>query len=260
MAAREHHWDVDKGEILLPDIPMDVVVHLAGENIAGGRWTRERKRKLRESRINGTRLLVEELKKGGRLPRRFLSASAVGIYQPVDGSSVAEDAPVAEGFLGGLASDWEAEAMALEGVPVACMRFGIVLGRGGGVLGKMELPFKLGLGGALGDGSQWMSWIALEDVVKAVLFLIAKPEITGAVNLTSPEPCTNSEFTKALSKALHRPAFIPVPAFFLRLVFGEMADAALLASSRVIPQRLMKEGFEFGHSRIVEALKSIYSD
>ncbi len=234
------------------------VVNLAGENIAAGRWTAARKAAIRDSRLQATRTLVAAIRSASCPPRVFVSASAVGIYAPGD-ARVDESGVLGEGFLAEVCRAWEGEALAAAGpnVRVVCARFGVVLGASGGALPRMLPVFRLGLGGRLGGGTQWMSWISLADAVAGLRFALASATLAGPVNLVAPEPVTNSEFTAALGRAVRRPAFLPVPAAAISLLFGEMGRATLLASSRVVPSRLLEAGFQFRHPTVSSALESV---
>jgi len=253
-------WDPARGTVDPAALEgLDAVVHLAGEGIADARWSDAVKQRLRDSRIRGTRVLVDALAARERLPKVFLSASAVGYYGDRGSEDLSESSPAGTGFLPSLCQDWEAEcarAGAL-GMRQAHLRLGTVLAPDGGVLQRTLLPFKLGAGGRLGNGRQWMSWIALPDAVGAVLHLLGREASAGAYNLTSPNPVTNSQYTQSLRRALSRPALIPVPAFALRLAFGEMADALLLSSQRALPVRLKAEGFRWQLPFIGEALNRL---
>jgi uncharacterized protein len=237
----------------------DAVVNLAGASIAGGRWTAERKELLRSSRVDTTRELVNALAKMNARPRVLVSASAIGIYGNHGDELLTEESKAGADFLAGLAQEWEAEALKAEalGIRVVLARFGIILARDGGALAKMLLPFKFGVGGELGSGQQWMSWVTLEDVVGSLRMALEKNEMRGAVNIVAPQPLRNAEFTKVLAKAMHRPAIFPAPAFALRLALGEMADALLLSSQRVMPQALEKLGYRFLHADLASALKTL---
>lgn len=231
---------------------IDAVVHLAGESIAGGRWTDARKAAIRESRVRGTSLLAQTLSGLARKPRVFVSASAVGIYGDRGDAVLDETSASGEGFLAEVGQAWEdaADAAREAGIRMVHPRIGVVLDPSGGALAKMLLPFKLGAGGRLGDGHQFMSWIALDDAVGALAFMIEHDALSGAVNLTAPQPVTNREFTRALAHALRRPAALPVPGWALRLAVGELADAALLGGARVLPSRLLQAGFAFEHPEL----------
>jgi len=235
----------------------DAIVHLAGEPV-GQRWTPSVKRRILASRVVGTRRLVKALGNIESRPAVLVSTSAIGMYGSRGEEVLTEDSRPGQGFLAEVCTAWEAEADAAQalGVRVVKLRLGMVLGPEGGALARMLLPFRAGLGGALGSGSQWMSWIHIEDLVDLILFAIRKADLGGAVNATSPNPVTNAEFTGALASVLRRPAFIPVPAFALRLLFGEGAAVAL-DSERVLPQAALAAGFEFRHPEIRAALKSL---
>ena len=237
----------------------DAVVNLAGASIAGVRWTDKRKHLLRTSRIATTRALVKALAKMNARPRVLVSASAIGIYGDRGDEVLTEESKPGMDFLTGLAREWEAEALKAEalGIRVVLARFGIILARHGGALAKMLLPFKLGAGGRLGSGKQWMSWITLEDVVGVIRFALENNAVRGAVNVVAPHPAQNSDFTKALAKELHRPALFPAPAFALRLALGEMADALLLSSQRVMPQVLEKLGYRFLYPELPTAFNAV---
>jgi uncharacterized protein len=235
----------------------DAVVHLAGASIAGGRWTAARKRLLRTSRIEATRHLVESLGALARPPRIFLCASAIGYFGDRGDESVDEQSAPGTDFLAKLTEDWEREqaAAARFGARVVSMRFGIVLAGSGGALPRMAMPFKFGAGGRLGSGRQWMSWIALRDVVGIAKFALANAALAGPVDSVAPEPMRNTDFTRALADVLHRPAIFPAPPFALRLALGEMADALLLSSQRVFPRRLEVAGYAFEQTDLRAALR-----
>jgi uncharacterized protein (TIGR01777 family) len=236
---------------------VDAVVNLAGEPIAQ-RWTSERKRKIRESRVAATSLLCQAIARLRRKPRVFLSGSAIGIYGDREQEELDETSAPGADFLAETALAWErATDPAREaGVRVVLLRTGIVLGRGGGALAKMLLPFKLGLGGRVGPGTQWMSWIGLHDWVAATRFLLATDAIGGPVNLVAPNPVPNAEFAATLARVLGRPALAHVPARAIDLLFGEMGRATLLASQRVHPRQLMEAGFEFDHPTLEQSLRA----
>lgn len=251
-------WNPETGEVDQSALRAwggpDAVVHLAGENIARRRWSAEQKRRIRDSRVNATEKLCRSLQ-----TPVFICASAVGYYGNRGGQTLTESEPPGSDFLARVCVDWEraAQCCANSGGRVVQLRFGLILARHGGALAKMLPIFRAGLGGRLGRGTQWVSWISLRDVVRAIQFALENRELTGAFNTVAPNPVTNSEFTRALAGALRRPAFLPVPAFALRLVFGEMADATLLTSQRAISRRLMDHGFQFSHPEIAAALKQI---
>jgi uncharacterized protein (TIGR01777 family) len=256
-AKGEAGWNPQTGDIDTMALgEVDVVVHLAGENIAGGRWTARRKELLRSSRVGPTRALAEALGRMTRRPKAFVSASAVGYYGDQGDTWVQEDDGPGTGFLCRLAQDWEKAAgpAAEAGIRVVYPRIGIVLTPSGGALQKMLLPFRMGLGGRLGSGRQYMSWISLGDLVLALLHMVERDDLAGAVNVVTPSPVTNALFTKALGQVLHRPTVMRVPGFLLRFALGEMADAALLASTRVRPARLDSTGFVFHEPELEGAL------
>ena len=253
-------WDAEKGIVdqkALESIAPDVVVNLAGEPL-DQRWTEERRRKIRDSRVNGTMALSRALAGLTKKPSVLVNGSAMGIYGAHRGDEIlADDASPGDDFLAKTAREWEDATRPASdaGIRVAISRTGLVLGKDGGVLAKLLTPFRLGVGGRLGSGTQWMSWITLEDMVRALRFLIDTRTAAGAFNLVAPEPSTNAEFTRVLARALGRPAVFPVPKFALELVFGVMADDTILASQRVVPKRLAGAGFEFRHPRLEEALR-----
>src|SRR5574341_169960 len=235
----------------------DVVIHLAGEDIAAGRWTQARKHTIRESRIHGTRLLCETLARLTQKPRVVITASGVGYYGNHDPDHrVDETSPRGTGFLADLVRDWEQAAAPAQaaGIRVVHTRFGIVLSPNGGALAKMLPVFKVGLGGKVGTGRQVMSWVALDDVPSVMLHVIAHESLSGPVNVVSPHPVTNAEFTRILGKVLGRPAILPLPGFAARLLFGEMADALLLGGAHVIPRRLGETDFHFAYPDLEQGL------
>jgi uncharacterized protein len=237
---------------------VDVIVNLAGESIAK-RWTSARRRRIRSSRVDGTDLLVTAIGKSGRRPVTLINASAVGYYGDRGADVLDERQPPGRGFLAEICRQWEHAATAASrlGANVVTMRTGVVLSSTGGALPKMLLPFRLGLGGRIGNGRQWMSWIALDDLVRAIAWLIDHPDISGPVNMTSPNPVTNAEFTKALGAAIHRPTILPVPGIALQLALGEMAGETLLASQRAVPTVLTASGFSFTSPEIRQALATL---
>lgn len=257
-AEDEVRWDpfgeIDSGALE----GVDAVVHLAGAGIGDHRWTESYKRQIRDSRVEGTRTLARALAGLDRRPAVFVSGSAVGYYGDTGDVAVDESAPEGEGFLPALCRDWEAAAQPAvdAGIRVVHPRTGLVLSREGGLLGKVLPLFRLGLGGRLGGGRQWMSWITVADQVAALRFLI-NDGLSGPVNLTAPEPVTNAAFTAAVGRAVHRPARFIVPAPALRLALGGFADEGALVSQRVLPDRLAKAGFTFGHPDIDTALASV---
>ncbi len=256
-------WDPETGRLSRGELEgFDAVIHLAGENI-GARWTAARRRRIRESRVRGTSLLSEALAGLRQPPRTLISASAVGIYGSRGDEILTEASPTGDpnDFLVSVGRDWEAaaEPARAAGIRVVHPRFGVVLGPDGGALQRLLLPFRLGLGGRVGSGRQWMSWIAIHDAVTALRHIMATETLAGPINVTAPEPVTNREFTRTLARVLRRPAVVPVPATALRLVFGAMADGTLLASTRVLPERLLRSGYRFGDGSLEPALRSLLS-
>jgi uncharacterized protein (TIGR01777 family) len=237
----------------------DAVVHLAGESIASGRWSPEKKARIRDSRIKGTQLLSGALTETSQPPRVFVSASAIGFYGSRGDEVLTEQSAAGNDFLAGVCKEWEqaAEPAAGMGIRLVKARFGIILDKEGGALAKMLPPFRMGIGGRIGDGKQWMSWIALADVIGALEFVIENQALSGPVNFVAPNSVTNATFTSALGRILGRPTFLPVPAFGARLAFGEMADALLLSSQRVEPKRLNAAAFRFRYSNLNDALSEI---
>jgi uncharacterized protein (TIGR01777 family) len=236
---------------------VDAVVHLAGENIAAGRWTSARKAEIRQSRVEGTRRLCEALARLAQPPRVFVSASAIGFYGDRGAQTLTEESGAGSGFLPDVCREWEAatEPASQAGIRVVNLRFGMVLSPAGGALQKMLPPFKLGLGGRIGSGAQFMSWIAIDDAVGAIHQALSAESLRGPVNAVAPTPVTNAEFARTLARILRRPAFMPVPQFAARLAFGEMADALLLASARVMPVRLQESGYHFRFPELEGALR-----
>jgi hypothetical protein len=252
-------WNPATSELGGAGVGPDAVVNLAGASIAGGRWTKDRKALLHSSRIDTTRALVKALAKMNARPRVLVSASAIGIYGDRDDEVLTEESKPGTDFLAGLAREWEAEALKAEtlGIRVVLARFGIILTQHGGALAKMLIPFKLGAGGRLGSGKQWMSWITLEDVVGILKSMLENSTVRGPVNVVAPGAVPNAEFTKVLARALHRPALFPAPAFVLRLAMGEMADALLLSSQRVTSQVLEKLSYRFLHPELSVGLSAV---
>jgi len=255
-------WNPQTGELGGAAVGADAVVNLAGASVAEGRWTETRKRLLRSSRVDATHALLTALAKMNAKPSVLVSASAIGFYGNRGDEVLTESSTPGEGFLSDLAKDWEAEALRAEvfRTRVVLLRFGIILAKHGGALPKMMLPFKLGIGGKVASGGQWMSWVALEDVVEIIKFVLATRDVSGAVNVVVPEPVRNTEFTHAVANTLHRPAVVPAPAIALKLALGrEMAEALLLSSQRVVPTALARIGYRFVHPRLEPALEQILS-
>lgn len=236
----------------------DAVVHLAGASIGDGRWSANRKRELWNSRIDSTRLLVEHFATLKQKPSVFVCASAIGVYGNRGDEELSDDAAAGGGFLADLVQAWEAEAHKAEalGIRVVTLRSAIVLAQDGGALAKMLTPFKFGVGGRLGSGKQWMSWIALEDEARAIAWTLTHEELHGPVNLAAPHPTRNADFTKVLGHVLHRPTLFPVPKFGLRLLFGQMGEELLLYSQRVAPTKLQRSGFAFHYPELETALEA----
>ena len=254
----EIEWHPNKDEVSAASLEgFDIIINLAGENIAGGRWTDEQKRKIRDSRVNGTHLLSEAIAKIERKPRAFVCASATGIYGDRGDEVLDEQSESGGGFLAGVCREWEmaCELAVKAGVRVVNLRFGPILAREGGMLAKLLTPFKLGMGGKVGSGKQFISWISLEDAINAIVLAINDESIRGPLNVVSPNPVTNEEFTKTLGHVLSRPTALAMPAFAARLAFGEMADEMLLVSQRVMPKRLNAAGFEFKYPGLESALR-----
>ena len=258
-AGDEVTWNPDRDEIDAKGLSgIDAVVNLAGETIAQ-RWTRESMRRIRDSRIRGTALIARTMATLSPMPRVLVSGSAVGYYGLRGDEELDESSSAGNDFLASVAKDWEAATAAASeaGIRVAINRTGIVLDRRGGALAKMLTPFRLGVGGHLGNGRQWMSWIALADTVRALRFLIENERARGPFNLTAPNPVDNAEFTRVLASVLHRPALFPVPALALELLYGPMAKGAALASQRALPRQLLANGFDFVLPDLREALESV---
>jgi hypothetical protein len=255
----EIEWDTEKGfadNDLARLESLDAIIHLAGETISG-RWTDEKKRKIMDSRIFGTRNIVAAIEKLADKPKVLLNASATGIYGDRADDIMTEESSIGDTFLAEVAENWEAEAVKAEnfGVRVVLLRTGIVLAKDGGALAQMLTPFKFGLGGTIGSGKQWMSWISLEDEVRAIIFALENENVRGAINLVAPNPVTNEQFTDTLGAVVHRPTFLPLPAFAVNLAFGEMGDALLLDSTRVLPTKLEEIGFTFNFPDLKAALE-----
>lgn len=257
---KEIEWSPDRYSIALSRIEgFDAVVNLAGESIAEGRWTDEKKRRIRESRVKGTKLLGDALANLTNSPKTFICASAIGYYGNRGDEVLTEASTPGDDFLAQVCKEWEeATALATEkGIRVVNARFGIILDKKGGALAKMLPPFRMGVGGKIGDGKQWMSWITLDDVIGGLEFALQNNSVAGPINFVAPNPVTNAEFTKALGSVLSRPTLLPVPAFGVRLLFGEMGEALLLGGQRVAPKRLLSDGYQFQHTQLDQALKHV---
>lgn len=259
-SATEVAWDPDAGTIELAGLEeVDAVVHLAGENIAEGSWTDEKKRRIKESRVKGTRLISESLVHLTRLPLSLVSASAIGYYGDRGEEVLTEGSAPGADYLAEVCREWEeATRVASDGgVRVVNLRFGIILSTEGGALAKMLTPFQVGIGGRIGSGKQYMSWVDIKDVTGAIRHALSVDTLRGPVNVVAPNPVTNKRFTKTLGQVLSRPTILPVPAFAVRLAFGEMADALLLASQRVEPARLKESGYEFKYTELEDSLRHV---
>lgn len=234
----------------------DVIINLAGENVGDGRWTDDRKQKLVASRLDATGAVGEALRTAPARPRTLINASAIGIYGDRGDELLDEKGTKGAGFLADLVEKWESAARQAEPFArVVLLRFGVVLAGDGGALAKMLLPFKLGAGGPIGSGRQWMSWVDRGDAIRFVEWAIDRPEARGVYNVTAPEPVRNREFATALGRALHRPAFLPAPGFALKAAFGQMAEEVLLGGQRVVPQRAQQEGFTFELPTLASSLQ-----
>ncbi len=262
LEAGDVRWDPTSGEVDSAAMESaDAVVNLAGVSIADGRWNDARKRLLRSSRVETTRHLVACLARLRRPPRVLISASAIGYYGDRGEELLTEASAPGHDFIAQLAGDWEAAGLEAEraGIRTVVVRFGIVLAKQGGALSRMLTPFKMGAGGRLGSGKQWMSWVALEDAIGMIRFAIVNQNSRGPFNVVAPNPVTNAEFTRVLAHVLHRPALFPAPVFALRLALGEMADALLLSSQRVIPEKFSAAGFSFRQPQLEPAFRSVLS-
>jgi uncharacterized protein (TIGR01777 family) len=259
-SPNEIEWSPDRYSIALSLIEgFDAVVHLAGEPIAEGRWTDEKKKRIRESRVKGTKLLSDALANLTQPPKTLISASAVGYYGDRDDEVLTETSAPGNDFLSEVCVEWEQATShaTTMGIRVMNTRFGIILAKNGGALKKMLPPFRMGIGGRIGTGKQWMSWIALDDVVGALKFALTSQSLAGPVNFVTPNPVRNAEFTKTLGNVLSRPTIFPIPAFGVRFAFGEMADTLLLSSQRVEPSKLQEDGYQFQYSQLAPALSHI---
>lgn len=254
-------WNPQRGELDTRALAgANAVINLSGESIADGRWTSDKKRRIHESRIQSTRTLATTLAQMAEPPQVFLSASAIGYYGNRGDELLTEESPPGSGeFLPEVCRDWEAATQPAtdKGIRVVLARFGVILSGKGGALKKMLLPFKLGLGGRIGNGRQFMSWIAIDDVVGALMYCLASANLRGPVNVVSPHPVTNAEYTATLARVLARPAIFPMPAFAARLIFGQMADELLLTSQRVEPEKLLLNQYAFGYPALEPALRHV---
>ncbi len=258
----EIRWDSDKGFSFGEEHKLegfDAVIHLAGDNVASGSWTDEKKRSIRESRTKGTKFLIDALKKLKSKPKIIISASAIGFYGNRGDEILTEESPKGSGFFPDVCDEWENEVReAGNFARIVMLRIGVILAKDGGALDKMLTPFKLGVGGVIGSGKQWMPWITIDDILGIIHYALEKP-LRGIYNTTAPNAATNHAFTKALGKALGRPTFIPLPEFAVKMMFGEMGETLLLQGCRVVPKRLQEMGYKFKFPNLDEALKHVLS-
>ncbi len=255
-SATERQWDF-AGPVPVEILDgIDAIIHLAGENIGEGRWTAAKKQRIRESRVIGTRLLAEAAAATGGAVKAFVCASAIGFYGNRGNEELTEDSAPGSGFLPDVCREWEAATAPAKqaGIRVVNVRLGVVLSAAGGALGKMLLPFKMCVGGIVGSGTQFWSWLTVAEAARIFAYAVQNPDLHGPVNAVAPQPVTNAEFTKALGRVLHRPTIFPLPAFMARLVLGEMADDLILGSTRVVPTRLQAAGYQFQNPEIEAAL------
>lgn len=255
-------WDPERGQIEAGSLEgFDAVVHLAGDNVASGRWSVEKKARIKESRVKGTRLLSLALSSLAKPPKVFIAASAIGYYGSRGDETLTEKSTSGAGFLAEVCREWEAVTQAAEqkGIRVVHFRIGVVISPKGGALTKMLPPFQLGAGGRLGSGKQYMSWIALDDVIGAIQHVLVHDELTGPVNAVAPNPVTNAEFTAELGASLHRPTIFPVPELAMNLLLGEMANELLLSSARVLPEKLLASGYKFRYTELGPLLTQLLS-
>lgn len=254
----EIFWDF-VGEPLQPQEfdQFDAVIHLVGEPLTLTRWSFKKKERIRKSRVDSTKALSKILEKVSHPPKVFLSASAVGFYGNRNGDLLGEDEPQGEGFLAGVCREWERASQNLKKPRKAFLRFGIILGKNGGTLGKMVFPYKLGLGGVIGKGVQWISWIHRADAISAIEFILENKSLEGPLNICSPKPVQQKTFSQILSKLLHKPAFLKIPVFLLKLVFGVSAKELFLSSIRAQPKKLLEAGFQFRYESLENALEEI---
>ena len=261
-SADEIEWDAEKGFNETERAKLenfDAVIHLAGDNVASENWSAEKKRRIKESRTVGTKVLIDALKQCKNPPKHFISASAIGFYGDRKDEILTEDSAKGAGFFPEVCGEWEIEAKKAEdfGARVVCMRIGVVLAKDGGALEKMLTPFKFGVGGTIGSGRQWMSWISMDDIISIVHFFLDNENLRGAFNLTAPNPATNEQFVKTLGHVLSRPTVLPLPEFAVKLIFGEMGETLLLQGARVLPKRLEDAGYKFKYTNLQEAMKRV---
>jgi uncharacterized protein (TIGR01777 family) len=260
-SADEIEWNAESGFSETEQAKLEnfvAVVHLAGDNVASENWSDEKKRKIKESRTIGTRVLVDALTRCANPPKHFVAASAIGFYGNRGGEILNEESAKGEGFLPEVCAAWEDEIRRAESFArVVRLRIGVVLAKEGGALEKMLTPFKFGVGGTIGSGKQYMSWLALDDLIKMIHFALENENLRGAVNAVAPNPVTNEEFTRTLGKVLNRPTFLPVPAFAIKTLFGEMGEALILEGSRVVPQKLQDARFDFDFKNLEAAMRHV---
>ncbi len=251
-------WDTESLEAAEDQSPFDAVIHLAGENVASGRWDAARKERILRSRVDGTWELVDYLSQPGRVPKLFICASATGYYGNCGDAVVDERSPAGSGFLAEVCRQWEETAAkaARAGIRVVMLRFGMVLSPRGGALQKMLPAFRAGVGGVIGSGDQFIGWIGMRDLSEIVHFVIANDSLSGPFNVVTPTPATNRAFVKTLGEVLKKPTIFPAPAFFVRLLFGEMADETVLSSCRVMPAKLLDAGYRFQEEDLRHVLTS----
>jgi uncharacterized protein (TIGR01777 family) len=257
-SSDEIRWDPMRSIVPETVSGFDAVIHIAAESIVG-RWTSEKKARMVDSRVQGTRHLAEALARASRKPQVLITASAIGYYGDRGEETLTEESGPGTNFLAGLCRQWEAAtgAAAQAGIRSVQVRIGVMLSTKGGALPKMLTPFKLGLGGRIGSGRQYLSWISIDDVVGVILYALNAGQVRGPVNATAPNPATNSEFTRSLAEVLHRPAIFPMPTFAVRALFGQMGDELLLASARVLPSKLQVSGYQFRRPELKTALMSL---
>jgi len=256
--SRHIQWDAEKGFSEPEKLEgIDAVVHLAGESVFGLSWSDAKKKAIRDSRVHGTRSVVAAISKLKDRPKVLVAASAIGFYGDRGDEEMTESSAAGDTFLAEVSKEWESEARRAEdaGIRTVLLRTGIILSKDGGALGTMLLPFKLGVGGVVGSGKQWMSWISIDDHIRVINYAIENENVRGAVNSVSPHPVTNQEFTKTLGEVLYRPTILPLPAFAVSIVFGEMGDELLLSSMRVLPKRLEDASFEFEYPDLKAAIE-----
>jgi uncharacterized protein len=263
--ADEIQWDAREGFAPSEQVKLegfDAVFHFAGDNIGDGNWTDEKKKRIRESRIDGTRTLVDAFKKCEKPPKNFIGASAIGIYGDRGDEILTEESRIGKGFIPDLCRDWEAESEKAKdfGARVVKPRLGVVLAKDGGALSQMLTPFKFGVGGKIGSGEQYMSWIAIDDVIRIFHLILENENINGVINVTAPNPVKNAEFTNALGKAMNRPTIFSVPAFAIKFLFGEMGETLILEGAKVLPEELGKLGFKFEFPKLDAAFKHVLED